>query len=125
MILDLILASGLIASIGVLVYLVKKISTAHSDLNEFFLKTSSLEKENLVLKQAVDQWQQAYSSLGVAKDNLQKELQAESAARATAEKQRDALLGEIAKNGNIKALAGAVNKELDDLRKIGFDVKKP
>jgi len=48
------------------------------------------------------------------------DLKKETSSRKRAEKQRDDLLDEIAKNGNVTAMASIVNSQLDEIRKIGF-----
>jgi hypothetical protein len=86
-------------------------------------ETTGLRSEITSYKLANQKWQAAFNKLSSANDLALKAVQEEVAARKVAERQRDELLAEAAKNGNVKALAATVNKELDAIR-IGFKKEK-
>lgn len=113
-------ALGVVAlTAGGLVYALRLLGRAQKDYKGANEGLKGEIRTSLDFQRQVNEWKHAHEEVSKMLGLKNSELANEIHARRRAEKQRDEFLAELAKGGDVKAVAVSINKELQALAALG------
>ena len=108
-----------LATLGVVYYLLKLVHRTQKDAEEGFILLITEQKARAKLQLEYEKLKANFAAISDGLADRDDDLQREKAARKAAEGHVRELLHEITTKGDPKAVASAIQKELDALHKLG------